>query len=164
MKYKINSKVREHRRKLRKEARKAKKNGLPFKSAGRVTRIPNSYPEKKQLIEMEEELSLLQEIEKTKNPGVSKKELEQIVLDGGNANVISHVNEDNENFKENMKKSKNEAKRELNEIIQKSDFIVEVIDARDPLAYRSKGLENNVLKNKDKRLIILINKAELISR
>jgi nuclear GTP-binding protein len=53
---------------------------------------------------------------------------------------------------------------ELNELISKSDFIVEVIDARDPLASRSKGLENNVLKNKEKRLILLINRADLVSR
>jgi len=137
---------------------------VPVKSAGKVTRIPNSYPEKRQLVEMEEELSLLKEIEKTKNPGVSKKELEQIVLDGGNANVITHADDEKEFNKENVKKSKNEAKRELNEIINKSDFIVEVIDARDPLAYRSKGLENNVLKNKEKRLILLLNRADLVSR
>lgn len=137
---------------------------MPVKSAGKVTRIPNSYPEKRQLVEMEEELSLLKEIEKTKNPGVSKKELEQIVLDGGNANVITHADDEKEFNKENVKKSKNEAKRELNEIINKSDFIVEVIDARDPLAYRSKGLENNVLKNKEKRLILLLNRADLVSR
>jgi len=163
-KYKINRKVREHRRKLRKEARKAHKNGVPVKSVGRVTRIPNSFPHKKQLMEMEEEMSLIKEIEKTKNPGVSKKELDQLVMDGGNANVINHRNDDIENPKENHKKSKNEVKRELNEIITKCDFIIEVIDARDPLAYRSKGLENNILKNKDKRLIILINKADLVSR
>jgi hypothetical protein len=137
---------------------------VPVKSAGKVTRIPNSYPGKRQIFEMEEELSLLKEIEKTKNPGVSKKELEQIVLDGGNANVITHANDEKENLNENMKKSKNQAKRELNELISKSDFIVEVIDARDPLASRSKGLENNVLKNKEKRLILLINRADLVSR
>lgn len=147
-----------------KEARKAKKNGIPVKQSGKATRIPNSFPLKKQMMEIEDEMNLIKEIEKTKNPGVSKKELDQLVLDGGNATVISHTKEENFNQNETHKKSKNETKRELNEIISKCDFIVEVIDARDPLAYRSKGLENNVLKNKDKKIIILINKADLVSR
>lgn len=137
---------------------------MPVKSAGRVTRIPNSFPQKRQLLDIDEEMSLLKEIEKTKKPGVSQKELDQLVLDGGNANVIKQPKDDADNQDEYRKKSKNEAKRELNDLISKSDFIVEVIDARDPLNSRSKGLEKNVLKHKDKKLIILMNKSELVPK
>ena len=129
-----------------------------------MTRIPNSFPQKRQLLEIDEEMSLLKEIEKTKNPGVSKKELDQLVLDGGNANVIIQPKDDADTQNEYRKKSKNEAKRELNDLISKSDYVIEVIDARDPLNSRSKGLEKNVLKNKDKKLIILMNKSELVPK
>jgi ribosome biogenesis GTPase A len=38
-------------------------------------------------------------------------------------------------------------KRELNNLISKSDIIIEVLDARDPFSYRSKELEHNVKNN-----------------
>lgn len=70
-----------------------------------------------------------------------------------------------ENSKENIEaRSKYDQKRELNTLIANSDFIIEVIDARDPQGYRSKELENNVTKNKDKRLIIIINKIDLVTK
>jgi len=63
-----------------------------------------------------------------------------------------------------LHKSKNDNKRELAVLINKSDFILEVVDAREPLSYRSKELEHNVLSHKDKRLIIVINKSDLVSK
>lgn len=52
-------------------------------------------------------------------------------------------------------------KQELNELMDICDVIIEVLDARDPMSYRSKELENNI-KTKGKKLIVLLNKIDLV--
>lgn len=71
--------MREHHRKLKKEARKAKKNGLPVKKMSKITKIPNLYPGKiKEMKESEiiKELDKLAEQEK-KNRKKEKKLIHQ---------------------------------------------------------------------------------------
>lgn len=52
---------------------------------------------------------------------------------------------------------------ELHKVIDSSDVIIQVIDARDPLGTRSKYLENFVQREcRHKHLILLLNKADLI--
>ena len=51
----------------------------------------------------------------------------------------------------------------LDQVIDNSDVILEVLDARDPLSCRSKELENNILsKRGDKKIILVLNKIDLI--
>jgi len=50
-KYKVVKRVKEHNRKMRKEAKKVVKSGLGFKNTQKGLRIPNLYPHKKQLLE-----------------------------------------------------------------------------------------------------------------
>ena len=152
MKYKINRKVREHHRKVRKEARKASKLGLPVKSNKKTTRIPNSFPHKKELME-EQEILIKQEKDNNKK-GKNKEEDPIIIEDESNSQVITES-------PEIIKKCN--FKFELNILIEICDVIIEVIDARDPLSYRSRELENNV-KTKGKKLIILLNKIDLVTK
>jgi aspartokinase-like uncharacterized kinase len=142
---------------VRKEARKAEKLGLPVKSSSKLTRIPNIFPGKKQIIE---EHDLLKEIEKNKNKNalITPNDIEGLVVEESENKII----ENNEAKK--IKISKYDSKRELNNIINASDIIIEVTDARNPILYRSKELEAKILKNKEKKLIILINKADLTSK
>jgi nuclear GTP-binding protein len=152
MKYKINRKVREHHRKVRKEARKAKKLGLPVKSNKKTTRIPNSFPHKKELMEQQE---IMINQEKEKNKKDKKKEEDPVIMeDNTNSQVITEA-------PEVIKKCN--FKFELNSLIEVCDVIIEVLDARDPLSYRSRELENN-LKTKGKKLIILLNKIDLVTK
>ena len=52
---------------------------------------------------------------------------------------------------------------ELYKVIDSSDVIVEVIDARDPLGTRCKHVEDHLKKNcPNKHLIIIMNKTDLI--
>ena len=62
------------------------------------------------------------------------------------------------------KLSKSEYKRRLNQMINTSDICIEVVDAREPFNFRSKELENNILIKNKKKLVILINKADLVSK
>src|SRR5690606_31997273 len=50
-KYKIEKRVKQHNKKVRKEAKKVKSLGLGFKNTQKGLKLPNLYPHKRQLIE-----------------------------------------------------------------------------------------------------------------
>ena len=51
----------------------------------------------------------------------------------------------------------------LDQVIDNSDVILEVLDSRDPLTCRSKELESNILSRKgNKKIILILNKIDLI--
>ena len=53
--------------------------------------------------------------------------------------------------------------KELKEVIDNSDVIIQVLDARDPLSCRSKELESQIQSHKDgKKIILVLNKIDLI--
>lgn len=105
----------------------------------------------------------MKEIEKNRNKHslVTTQDLDNLVAEG-EENIIRQQ-EDVDMIHE-QKLSKYDTKRELSNLIKECDVIVEVVDARDPLSYRSKELEKNIYHNKDKRLIVIINKIDLVSK
>jgi nuclear GTP-binding protein len=53
--------------------------------------------------------------------------------------------------------------KDLKQVIEGSDVILEVLDARDPLSCRSKELESQILSHKDeKKIILILNKIDLV--
>lgn len=50
----------------------------------------------------------------------------------------------------------------LNEVIENSDVILEVLDARDPMSCRSKEMESLVVGSKNKKIILVLNKIDLV--
>ncbi|CAG7659277.1 unnamed protein product, partial [Allacma fusca] len=52
--------------------------------------------------------------------------------------------------------------REFQQVIKESDIIVQVLDARDPLGSRSEEAEETVREHSDKKLIMVLNKCDLI--
>ncbi|KAF2292636.1 hypothetical protein GH714_026199 [Hevea brasiliensis] len=55
--------------------------------------------------------------------------------------------------------------KELVKVIEESDVILEVLDARDPLGTRCVDMEKMVMKSgHDKRLVLLLNKIDLVPR
>nr|XP_039249808.1 large subunit GTPase 1 homolog [Styela clava] len=55
--------------------------------------------------------------------------------------------------------------RQLWRVIERSNLVVQIVDARDPLLYRCKDLENYVKDvDPNKKNMILINKADLLSQ
>jgi nuclear GTP-binding protein len=65
--------------------------------------------------------------------------------------------------RENQDLSKRAYLRDLKEVIQNSDVILEVLDARDPLSCKSNELEELVRSHKDeKKIIVILNKIDLI--
>lgn len=55
--------------------------------------------------------------------------------------------------------------REFKKVIQAADVIIEVLDARDPNGCRSPDIEKTILsQDKDKKIILLLNKIDLVPR
>jgi ribosome biogenesis GTPase A len=50
----------------------------------------------------------------------------------------------------------------LNDVIGGANLVIEVIDARDPIGTRNAHLEKLVMKHTDKRLLVILNKIDLI--
>ena len=78
-------------------------------------------------------------------------------------NLISNNEQEkklNESNKENTKK---QYMKILEQVIENSDVILEVLDSRDPLNTRSKEIESSILRRKDeKKIILILNKIDLI--
>ena len=55
--------------------------------------------------------------------------------------------------------------QELKKVVEISDVIIEVLDARDPMGGRCMDIEKMIMtKDKDKRIILLLNKIDLVPR
>lgn len=54
--------------------------------------------------------------------------------------------------------------RELRKVVDGSDVILQVLDARDPLGTRSTAVEDMVLGKSGKKLVYVLNKADLVPR
>ena len=82
-KYKIQKKVREHYRKLRKEAKKAKKAGITINHKNsKVTRIPNLYPKKQEELDAQDLRKELEKLSKQKGAVITKEDIENMVKEG----------------------------------------------------------------------------------
>ena len=88
-KYKIQKKVREHHRKLRKEAKKAQKAGLAVKRQTKVTRLPNLYPKKKEEIEAQDLRKELEKMTKKKGAIITEEDIKNMVKESSGTVISS---------------------------------------------------------------------------
>jgi len=143
-KYKIQKKVREHRRKLRRAERKnpKKRKLLPII-------IPNNYPLKQQLLEQiqrdelneKKELRKVNELAHNVKPTLTKKE-KKVVIDARTMYL--------DNFKE---------------MIKSCSIVFEILDVRDPLSTRSISVEKQILEiNPNIKLVLVLNKIDLVPK
>ncbi|CAN8260193.1 unnamed protein product [Cochlearia groenlandica] len=158
-KHKVLRKVKEHHKK---KAKDAKKLGLHRKP--RVEKdpgIPNDWPFKEQELKALEarRARALEEIEQKK---IARKERAK-------KRKLGLVEDDDTKIEEGYgegKKSRDEATRVVNvRVIELSDVILEVLDARDPLGTRCTDMERMVLQaGPNKHLVLLLNKIDLVPR
>ena len=172
-------KVKEHHRKLRKLSKKYGQGGVkPHK--GKKPSIPNSFPDKELLInEMENQFIEAQEMKKrekqnettlihaqtVKNAKVEK----QIEVDDPYGGLTKEQFEEAQNLIDPLAVekantgmiSKKGQTREIKQVIERSDVIVQVLDARDPQGSRCVELEEQI-KEGSKKLIFLLNKIDLV--
>ncbi|XP_020827181.1 guanine nucleotide-binding protein-like 3 [Phascolarctos cinereus] len=167
--FKIQKKVREHYRKVRKEAKKRGRK-KPKKDPG----VPNSAPFKEALLreaeqrkQQLEELKEKQKLNKHKEQGQKRKHDENSVASsntkpperefvGRKAKLSCRT------VKQGSKKS---FCRELQKVIEASDVLLEVLDARDPLGCRCPQVEQVITRTGgNKKLLLVLNKTDLVPK
>lgn len=180
MRVKVEKKVKDHAKKLKKEK---KKNPGKFKKSRKDPGVPAECPFKDKVLseaqeaierrnaEMEKRRQQLKEMRKagktrklTELRGQSLEGLMASAKQRGNihdatSGVMGAVTE--------RGVSDNSAKayyREFKKVVDAADVILEVLDARDPLGSRCKEVEQAVVVGGGKRLVLVLNKADLVPR
>ncbi|KAM9860239.1 guanine nucleotide-binding protein-like 3 [Aulostomus maculatus] len=170
--YKIQKKVREHHRKVRKEA---KKKGLS-KRVKKDPGVPSSAPFKEEVLREAEQRRLQIEEEKERKRQALKEERAQKRKKEKEAAADKtepkakkarqdEVGKHTEKRTAPDKNSKEFLCSEINKIIDASDVVIEVLDARDPLGCRCPQLEEAVLQREgNKKLLFVLTKIDLVPR
>merc|ERR1719253_721412 len=156
-KRKREKKVRDVKRKLKKEAKKAKQNGTYQKRLKKDPGIPNLWPFKHDMLEKK----LMRER--------AHKNTDTVVRDY--ATMQRQAQRKQRNFSADDDAAEAQAGadgagrkaffRDLRKVVEQADVIVEVLDARDPNTCRCKALEQEIAQ-KGKRVILLLNKIDLV--
>ncbi|XP_010084313.1 PREDICTED: guanine nucleotide-binding protein-like 3, partial [Pterocles gutturalis] len=168
--YKIQKKIREHHRKVRKEAKK-RGHKKPKKDPG----VPSAAPFKEELLrEAEQRKQRLEELKQKQKLNRQKEHEKKRKLEAKkNAAKIKEKAEGKESpgkskTKTNKLLHKNSKKsfcRELKKVIEASDVVLEVLDARDPMGCRCPQLEQAVTcSGGDKKLLLVLNKIDLVPK
>ncbi|KAL8129293.1 hypothetical protein V2J09_018448 [Rumex salicifolius] len=171
-KHKIIRKVKEHHRK---KAKEAKKLGINKKTkVEKDPGIPNDWPFKEQELKALEvrRSRAIEEIEQKKverKERAKKRKLGLLGSDdvpdedglGGEGNMATDDFTEVGTSKDNSDRA---FYKDLVKVIELSDVILEVLDARDPLGSRCLDMEKMVTSHPDKRLVLVLNKIDLVPR
>ncbi|XP_034388540.1 guanine nucleotide-binding protein-like 3 isoform X1 [Cyclopterus lumpus] len=168
--YKIQKKVREHNRKLKKEAKKNPASKRVKKDLG----VPSSAPFKEEVLREAEQRRLQIEGEKEKKRQTKIEERAQKrKKEAASKEKEPKAKKARQDVVEKLpekppapdKSSQHYLCSELNKVIDASDVIIEVLDARDPLGCRCPQLEEAVLQGEgNKKLILVLSKIDLVPK
>eukprot|EP01025_Chloroclados_australasicus_P052547 TRINITY_DN6129_c0_g2_i1.p2 TRINITY_DN6129_c0_g2~~TRINITY_DN6129_c0_g2_i1.p2 ORF type:complete len:466 (+),score=68.64 TRINITY_DN6129_c0_g2_i1:94-1491(+) len=190
-KYKIIKKVKEHHRKARKAAKKlglgANRKKNPLKDPG----VPNDLPvsmKSEFMKEMDFERLRMMARNKARKAAEVPPELESLLKGGAKTTVMDTddkmgqlqmlANAQEHEFQQRMDAVQKESDsfgmkgvdnsrrafyREFKKVVELSDVILQVLDARDPMACRCLDVESYVRSvNPNKKIVLLLNKIDLI--
>lgn len=178
-KYKIQHRVVEKHRKSRKQAKRDSKLGIVrHDKKNRDPGIPNSWPFKQDLLN---EISRARETAESNRKGSGKKKnvtnLEDLVNQAESRRekfeAITGSNSIAAKEDESIRTPKNDYGQQsrkaylstLRKVIDASDILLEVLDARDPVGTRiDKRVEDAILKHHDKKLVLVLNKIDLVPK
>ncbi|CAN4098074.1 unnamed protein product [Withania somnifera] len=177
-KHKIIRKVKEHHKK---KAKEAKKLGLNKKTkVEKDPGIPNDWPFKEQELKALEarRARVLEELEQKKAARKERAKKRKLgIVEDDDVNTLADMASGEQNFMED--KGRNDSTtsvkirdyserafyKELVKLIDASDVILEVLDARDPLGTRCLDMEKMVMRSgPGKHLVLLLNKIDLVPR
>ncbi|XP_074317260.1 guanine nucleotide-binding protein-like NSN1 isoform X2 [Silene latifolia] len=170
-KHKIERKVKEHHRKKAKEAKKLGLNKR--KKVEKDPGIPNEWPFKEQELKALEvrRARAIEELEQKKAARKERARIRKLALleDEDDASIetksLEGETDEAKEFVKNKDNSDRVFYKELVKVIDSSDVIVEVLDARDPLGTRCVDMEKMVLNSSpNKKLVLLLNKIDLVPR
>ncbi|KAI5648493.1 hypothetical protein M9H77_34498 [Catharanthus roseus] len=178
-KYKIIKKVKEHHKKKAKEAKKLGLNRKP--KVEKDPGIPNDWPFKEQELKALEarRARAMEELEQKKAARKERAQKRKLGLleDDDMPNLEDTISNKRQNFGEeqynfdstSVGKIRDSSDRafykELVKVIEASDVILEVLDARDPLGTRCVDMEKMVMRSgPEKHIVLLLNKIDLVPR
>jgi len=157
-KYNLKKKIREHRRRLKKEAKRLNLGKRVRKDPG----IPNSWPFK---AEMLAELEAKKEKRDAEIAAYRIKNKNQAVVDH---KQLELDRKQNAKARDEARAEKQAAEAEkwqaqaLRRVLPQAEVLLQVLDLRDPLACRCAALEKWALEQK-KRVIFVLSKADLVT-
>ncbi|KHN13186.1 Guanine nucleotide-binding protein-like 3 like [Glycine soja] len=170
-KYKVIRKVREHNRKKTKEAKKLRLSGK--KKVEKDPGIPNDWPFKEQELKALEarRAKAIEELEQKKAERKERARKRKLGLledeDNSKLSDMDILKESNDfaTVGKTRDSSDRAFYKDLVKVIEASDVLLEVLDARDPLGTRCVDIEKMVMKSgPDKRLVLLLNKIDLVPK
>ena len=98
--------------------------------------------------------------------GAAENDQDRMIEDGEELEVIDHeiVYDDDEEASNNneIEKSRKQFDKVFKSVVDIADVVLYVLDARDPESTRSKKIEEAILQSQGKRLILLLNKVDLV--
>ncbi|XP_035218599.1 guanine nucleotide-binding protein-like 3 homolog [Stegodyphus dumicola] len=167
-KYKIIRKVAEHKRKLRREAKKN-----PVKRKPKDPGVPNSVPFKDDILrEAEERKQRAKDLREAQRESRLKMQMEN----RGVEDLVSKAVKKDKKYEGDLPIDNSEEEllhssstnfksyyKEFKKVVEAADVILEVLDARDPLGSRCPQVEQCVI-NSGKKLVLVLNKIDLIPR
>lgn len=177
-KYKVEKKIREHRRKQRREAKKNPGGKKLKKDPG----IPNLYPLKDEMLAKMEKQKEKLEAEKARQ---KERRKEQVAEKRGLAAMVAANAQREKDFEQQQAEREQQAAgranqaalyalkdgskkayyREFKKILDVADVILEVLDARDPLGCRCTAIEERILQSDPhKKVILVLNKIDLVPK
>lgn len=165
LRYKIEKKVADHNRKLRREK---KKNPVSRKS--KDPGVPNSVPFKENILsEAMQRKQRAKDLKEAQRASRLKFQTQNRCLE----NIFKEATENDTMFHQECEveetpkeKSENHQKsyfKDLKNVVDEADVILEVLDARDPLGTRCHQIEELVVKS-GKKLVLVLNKIDLIPK
>eukprot|EP00193_Tetraselmis_chui_P022666 CAMPEP_0177795350 /NCGR_PEP_ID=MMETSP0491_2-20121128/26184_1 /TAXON_ID=63592 /ORGANISM="Tetraselmis chuii, Strain PLY429" /LENGTH=519 /DNA_ID=CAMNT_0019318171 /DNA_START=151 /DNA_END=1707 /DNA_ORIENTATION=- len=187
-KYKAIRKCKEHHKKLAKEAKKSKSPHAKKRALLKDPGIPKQWPFKEQLIQemQQKRLAILAEEQRRKEDkkaarAMKRAEDEQMEEEATNAGLTVEeyqltVQKQQEEFEAKRKAkiaganadldgSRRAFYKEFVKVVEYADVVIQVLDARDPLACRCPDVERFVRRmNPNKKIVLLLNKVDLVPR
>lgn len=145
LQHKIVAKSNEKKRKIRGEARKAAKGGIKIKRKKHSLTIPALWPFKQEELLQQKQRQVQKDLDREKHKELSRQKTKQL----------------QKSKKKAATKAPSRPVYGLGQTIENCDLIIEIVDARDPLATRCLGLEQ--IPNKPNKIIV-VTKGDLIPR
>ncbi|RLN36584.1 hypothetical protein BBJ28_00022389 [Nothophytophthora sp. Chile5] len=151
-KYKIAAKVREHKRKERKTER------ANIHKKKKTPGIPNSWPFKEELLQQVEQARLA-ELQAQRDAQAKRREDKKLAKQREKQarHTLSQVPALTPLSVEMQ------AKADLKLSVQTADVVLMVLDARDPQGSRSLSLEDGLVAKGQKKLVLVLNKVDLVA-
>ena len=182
-KYKIQRRVVEKGRKQRKQAKRDAKSGIvKHDKTKKDPGIPNSWPFKQDLLKDIQRTRERQQQLKAEEKERKKSQLQAVTEGRTVQDLVDQANRDQQAFQGRHVEEREEAARsegavapgqasrraylrELKKVVDTADVLLQVLDARDPLASRiHPSVEDTILSRSDKRMVLVLNKIDLVPK